>query len=195
MRVALVRHGQTDWNIQRRYQGWEGLDLNEVGRAQARDAAERLLDLGLTLGTRWAWLASSSSPRAIHTARIIGERIGLEPGDRSDDLVERGFGVVEGMLIEEARTRWPDRDYPGSEPVDTVLTRALRGLATLTGAHADEDGVVVTHGTTLRLVVGEVAGEDPGSLPNGAIAVLEGGPGAWRIAVHPLESVGSERGH
>lgn len=194
MRLALVRHGQTDWNIQRRYQGWEGLDLNEVGRSQARDVGERLVGVADALGTEWRWLASSSSQRAVTTARIIGEQLGLVPGDRSDDLVERGFGVAEGMLIEEARTTWPTREYPGAEPVDAVLPRALRGIAALAAAHPGEDGVVVTHGTTLRLVVGHLTSEDPGSLPNGAIAVLDGGPDSWRVVVHPLDTLRSERG-
>lgn len=194
MKVALIRHGQTDWNIQRRYQGWEGLDLNEVGRAQALDAADRLLSIAGALGVQWAWLASSTSPRAVHTARIIGGQIGLAPGDRVDDLIERGFGVAEGMLIEEARTRWPARDYPGAEAVDAVVPRALRGIDGLAAAHQGKHGAVVTHGTTLRLVVGYLTGEDPGSLPNGAIAVLDGEPGAWQIAVHPAEAHTSERG-
>ena len=194
MRIALVRHGQTDWNIQRRYQGWEGLDLNDVGRAQAVDAAERLQGTGRSLGARWTWLASSTSPRAVHTAIIIGEQIGLSPGERVEDLIERGFGVAEGMSIEEARARWPTREYPGAEATEAVLVRASRGIDALAVAHAGESGAIVTHGTTLRLVVGHVAGEDPGSLPNGAIAVLDGEPGAWRIAVHPVDALDSKIG-
>lgn len=194
MKLALIRHGQTDWNIQRRYQGWEGVDLNDVGRAQAADAAERLRAIGGALGVKWGWLASSTSPRAVHTARIIGEQTGLVPVERVEDLIERGFGVAEGMLIEEARTRWPARDYPGAEDPDAVLLRALRGIDSLGSAHAGEHGAVVTHGTTLRLLVGHLAGEDPGSLPNGAIAVLKGEEGAWQIAVHPREGDVSERG-
>ena len=194
MRLALVRHGQTDWNIQRRYQGWEGLDLNEVGRSQAVEAGERLRAIGERLGATWTWLTSSTSPRAVQTARIVGDHLGLEPGEvQVADLRERGFGVAEGMLIEEARTRWPERDYPGGETVELVLERALRGLDAIAEAHLGRDGALVTHGTTLRLVVGHLTGEDPGSLPNGAIAVLEGGPGAWRTVVHPSEATISER--
>lgn len=186
MKLALVRHGQTDWNTQRRYQGWEGLDLNEVGRAQAVDAAARLRELGAAVGARWRWLSSSTSPRAMQTARIIGEHLPLVPADqRFADLRERGFGVAEGMLIEEARTRWPARDYPGGETAEAVLERALRGLDAVALAHDPEDGVLVTHGTTLRLVIGHLTGEDPGSLPNGAVAVLDREPGGWRTLVHP----------
>jgi uncharacterized phosphatase len=194
MRIALVRHGQTDWNIQRRYQGWEGLDLNEVGQAQAVDAAERLLRIGAEIGAPWRWLSSSTSPRAMQTARIIGDHLPLVPHElQHADLRERGFGVAEGMLIEEARTRWPARDYPGGETTEAVLDRALRGLDAVALAHEGLDGVLVTHGTTLRLVTGHLTGEDPGSLPNGAIAVLEGEPGGWRIIVHPSGTTVSER--
>ena len=194
MRIALVRHGQTDWNIQRRYQGWEGLDLNEVGRAQAVDAAERLLGIGAEIGAQWRWLSSSTSPRAVQTAQIIGEHLPLVPHDlQHADLRERGFGVAEGMLIEEARTRWPARDYPGGETTEAVLDRALRGLDAVATAHEGLDGVLVTHGTTLRLVVGHLTGEDPGSLPNAAIAVLDRGPAGWRTIVHPSGTTASER--
>ncbi|WP_217616803.1 histidine phosphatase family protein [Cellulomonas sp. GbtcB1] len=194
MRIALVRHGQTDWNIQRRYQGWEGLDLNEVGRAQAVDAAGRQLGIGAELGARWRWLSSSTSPRAMQTARIIGEHLPLVPGDlQFEDLRERGFGVAEGMLIEEARTRWPARDYPGGETADAVLDRALRGLDAVGRAHPGLDGVLVTHGTTLRLLVQSLTGEDPGSLPNAAIAVVDGEPGGWCTIVHPSATTGSEQ--
>ncbi|GIG36236.1 histidine phosphatase family protein [Cellulomonas pakistanensis] len=194
MKLALVRHGQTDWNIQRRYQGWEGLDLNETGRSQAVDAAERLLGIGADLGAQWRWLSSSTSPRAMQTAQIIGDRLPLVPGDlQFEDLRERGFGIAEGMLIEEARTRWPARDYPGGETTEAVLERALRGLDAVAAAHDGLDGVLVTHGTTLRLVVGHLTGEDPGSLPNGAIAVLDRGPGGWRTIVHPSGTTVSEQ--
>lgn len=194
MRIALVRHGQTDWNIQRRYQGWEGLDLNEVGQAQAVDAAERLLRVGAEIGAQWRWLSSSTSPRAMQTARIIGDHLPLVPHDlQHADLRERGFGVAEGMLIEEARTRWPARDYPGGETAEAVLDRALRGLDAVATAHEGLDGVLVTHGTTLRLVVGHLTGEDPGSLPNAAIAVLDREPAGWRTIVHPSAPTASER--
>lgn len=194
MKVALVRHGQTDWNIQRRYQGWEGLDLNETGRAQAVEAGERLARAGGDVGAEWRWLTSSTSPRAVQTAQIIGGCLALTPGDvQFADLRERGFGVAEGMLIEEARTRWPTREYPGGESIETVLARALCGLDAVAHAYRGLDGVFVTHGTTLRLVVGHIIGEDPGSLPNGAIAVLEGESGAWRAIVHPSGTTTSER--
>lgn len=192
MRIAFVRHGQTDWNIQRRYQGWEGLDLNDVGRTQASEVGARLLQLGQGHGIGWSWISSSTAPRAAQTARIIADRLGLTPSTQVfGDLREQGFGVVEGMLINEARTRWPDRRYPGGESMPDVLARALRGVDAVAIAHAEAgttpDGVFVTHGTTLRLLVGHVTGEDPGSLPNGAIAVLEGEPGAWHMAVHPSD--------
>jgi broad specificity phosphatase PhoE len=189
MKVALVRHGQTDWNVQRRYQGWEGLDLNAVGKEQAREAAARLDATGARIGADWRWLASSTSPRAVQTAAIIGAVLGVEPGEQVWELIERGFGVAEGMLIEEARTRWPARDYQGGETATTVLARSLAALDALAASHPGADGIVVTHGTVLRLITDALTGDDPGSLPNGALTVVEGGPGAWEVAVHPLDGV------
>ena len=114
----------------------------------------------------------STPPRA-HTPITIGEQIGLTPGERVEDLIER-VGVAEGMLIEEARTRWPTREYPGAEATEAVLMRALRAMDALAVAQAGENGAIVTRGTTLRLVVGHEVGKDPGILPHGVIAVLDG---------------------
>ncbi|WP_425956079.1 histidine phosphatase family protein [Xylanimonas sp. McL0601] len=186
MKIALIRHGQTDWNIQRRYQGRLGLDLNEVGRLQAAEAAETLRSAGRETESTWTWLASSTAERAVRTAQIVGAAVGLAPSLEVEDLIERGFGVAEGMLIDEARTRWPDRAYPGGESVDDVLTRALAAVDAIASANVGADGVIVSHGTVIRLVVGHVTGVDPGSLLNGSLTVLEGQPGDWRVVVHPV---------
>ncbi|MCL1898902.1 MAG: histidine phosphatase family protein [Promicromonosporaceae bacterium] len=197
MRVALLRHGQTDWNVQRRYQGFDGVDLNETGRAQAQEAGERLKHLRLgrpgEAGPHWSWLASSTSPRAITTAKIIGQELGLDLTTRDPDLRERGFGAAEGMGIDDARAKWPNRAYPGGESVTQTRERVLRGLARVTAAHCDAngggaDGVIVTHGTSLRLIVWEVTGTDPGSLVNVALALLDGDPSGWRLALAPEPS-------
>ncbi|MCL2594586.1 MAG: histidine phosphatase family protein [Promicromonosporaceae bacterium] len=185
MKLALIRHGQTDWNIQRRYQGWQGVDLNAVGREQAAAVAPQIVTTGTAIGARWSWLASSTSPRAAQTARIIGDKIGLKLSVQNEDLIERGFGAAEGMLIEEVRKRWPNRDYPGGETIEEVLTRALRGLDAVAKTQQGSDGIIVTHGTVLRIIVRHLTGVDPGSLPNGALAVLDGEPGRWRVEVHP----------
>ncbi len=74
-----------------------------------------------------------------------------------------------------------------------MLDRALRGLDAVARAHEGLDGVLVTHGTTLRLLVQSLTGEDPGSLPNAAIAVLDREPAGWRTIVHPSATTASER--
>jgi len=183
MKIALVRHGQTDWNIQRRYQGWQGLALNGVGLAQAVEAAQRVQDVGNRIGANWGWLASSDAHRAIQTAQIIGSALGLTLGEQLPGLVERGFGVAEGMLISEARNRWPERDYPGGETIDKVLDRSLLAVDQLAAAHLGMDGVIVSHGTVLRLIQAELTGIDPGSLPNGTIVALDGTPGDWQVVL------------
>ena len=188
MRIAVLRHGQTDWNIQRKFQGWQGQDLNAIGREQARGAATALTATANTLATRWAWLASSSLTRAISTAQIVGEVLSLDLSATSDDLIEMGFGSAEGMDITEARKRWPDNKFPGGESAETVLARTLRGIDALAATHPNGDGIIVTHGTVLRLLIGEISGTDPGTLPNAAFAVLHGTPGKWAVEISPNAS-------
>src|ERR1700744_3579732 len=92
--VHLVRHGQTDWNAERRTQGWTDIPLNATGREQALDAAAPLAE------PRVATVISSDLSRARKPAEPIAARAGvplvLEPA-----LRERGFGVAEGMRDSE----------------------------------------------------------------------------------------------
>ena len=88
---ALVRHGQTDWNAERRLQGSTDIPLNDVGRGQARDAAAVLSPY------EWDAIVSSPLSRAAETADLIAEGLGLTVSRRVPELTERSFGPAEGM--------------------------------------------------------------------------------------------------
>ncbi|TPX05042.1 histidine phosphatase family protein, partial [Schumannella luteola] len=115
--LAFVRHGQTDWNREGRLQGSSDIPLNDTGREQAL-AAERML-------AEWTWDAVVSSPlaRARETARIVADGLGLPLGPAYPELVERDYGPLEGLPDTEVIARWPDRRYPGAEPLDAVVDR------------------------------------------------------------------------
>ena len=89
--LALVRHGQTDWNAQRRLQGSTDIPLNDVGRGQARDA------VAVLSGYEWDAIVSSPLSRAAETANLIAAGLGLGVDRRVPDLAERSFGPAEGM--------------------------------------------------------------------------------------------------
>ena len=85
----VLRHGQTDWNVEARLQGSTDIPLNDTGRAQARAAAAFFKDRGLTR------IVTSPLIRAHETARLVGEQLGLEPVIDAR-LIERNFGLFEG---------------------------------------------------------------------------------------------------
>lgn len=164
MRIVLVRHGETAWNVEGRHQG-RGCDigLSATGQAQAGALANRLA------GMAWTRVASSPLKRARETAEILlggpDPRLILDP-----DLEEISHGAWEGLLASEVRQRWPEvqRDWrerpdevrlPGGETLAEVQARAWAALERLTqGLGATETLLVVTHDGVNRVLLCRVLG-------------------------------------
>ncbi len=152
----LVRHGQTDWNLERRLQGQFDPDLNATGRAQAEALAARLA------GRRFAALYTSDLVRARQTAAILGEHLGLAPRvDRR--LREVHHGEWDGLLAAEIVRRYPeawaarradplDVPPPGGETVRDVATRVAAAADAIGDAHAPGPVLVVSHGLALAIL-------------------------------------------
>ena len=96
--VFLARHGQTEWNAQRRYQGKLDSPLTAIGRAQARATAETMRAHGVER------LLCSPLGRARQTARVVAETIGL-PLEVDGELAEIGMGRWEGLTRQEVDAR------------------------------------------------------------------------------------------
>lgn len=108
MTLFVIRHGQTDWNAEKRLQGQHDIPLNDVGRRQAADNGARLASLGLSL----AGFDFVSSPlsRARETMEILRRSAGLPPQDYrlEDRLIEICFGDWEGCTLKEVARVSPD---------------------------------------------------------------------------------------
>lgn len=121
--IWFIRHGETDWNRQRRLQGWQDIPLNESGREQARLLAERLRDTASE--HPFAALYSSDLKRAHDTAASLSAalqlRVRTEPGIR-----ERGFGVLEGLEMENLEQQAPRMRRPGAAAIRCVRWKAAR---------------------------------------------------------------------
>jgi probable phosphoglycerate mutase len=175
--VFMTRHGETDWNLEGRWQGHTDVPLNERGRAQARAVAETLREVGLV------GLVSSDLSRARETAEIVGASLGLGVAYVDADLRERMFGVFEGLtraecerLHPEAWRAWVEEQRPadGVEPPSSVaarVTAAIRRAAERIGREG-QPVLLVSHGSALRSVVHQATGASVGPIANGAI---------WRI--------------
>lgn len=175
--VALVRHGETDWNREGRLQGSSDIPLNSLGRRQARRAGTELAALPYS----WSTLVSSPLSRAHATAAAIGEQIGLTVAATYDDLVERSFGEAEGTLEYQRWRQWPGGLFPGMEPHHDVARRMSARVERLASEYAGEAIVAVSHGGAIRALLGPLLGGPPPRIRNGGISVLDGEPGAWTV--------------
>jgi broad specificity phosphatase PhoE len=164
LRLVLIRHGETDWNREARYQGHRDTALSEIGRAQA-EAAGRLL-AGQRLHAVW----SSPLRRARETAAAIAAPQGLAV-QVEEAFAEMRFGEWEGLTVDEVSARFPGLhrmwletphlvDVPGGETLDFLRARVLKGLRGLRAAHDGQTVCLVTHGMTSRILILEALGLD-----------------------------------
>jgi broad specificity phosphatase PhoE len=159
--LLLVRHGETDWNREGRWQGHSETPLNELGRRQAHDVAAELEGVDVVY--------SSDLARARQTAEILASQLGLEV--RLDArLRERGFGAWEGLTtaeiessFEEAHRRWQSGHGHGAEdaePFDAFGARVRSFLEDVLRRHPEETVLVVAHGGSIRVVHALASGLD-----------------------------------
>jgi probable phosphoglycerate mutase len=150
--LLLARHGETDWNSERRWQGHADRPLNETGRSQATELAESLD------GTAVAAIYSSDLARARETAEIVGTRLGLPVAlDRGLREVDVGdwSGVRHNEIAErfpEGFARWQDggHGWEGGESYEEMRERAVAALLRIATVHAGQTVLIVAHGGTIR---------------------------------------------
>lgn len=159
-RILLVRHGETEWNVIERVQGWTDTKLNAMGVSQAAALAKRLRDMPITA------VYSSDSSRAVQTAAPTAEQHGL-PVQTLPELREKGFGVWEGLTVGDLERDYADLWHryhvlheldsaiPGGETYTQVLDRMREALCRILDAHpaADDTVLVTTHGGSGRAFV------------------------------------------
>lgn len=166
--IILVRHGETDWNRDRRIQGRTDIPLNDTGRRQARDAAAALR---VQLGEVDPLVVSSDLSRARETAEIIAAGLGVPLSHAYPELRERAYGDAEGVDTAEFFARWGDwytAEVPGAESRDDLRLRAIDALqrvvrdARRDAAPAAPPVVIVSHGALIReVILHATAGELP----------------------------------
>lgn len=148
--LILIRHGETDWNVEHRIQGHTDVPLNEAGLTQADAIGERFVDERIDI------LLSSDLGRAMQTANPIAKACGL-PVVRDARLRERHLGVLQGKTIDEARelaprayeifrSRMTDTDLEGGESLAEFAQRVTETLMELARIHRNKRIVAVTHG-------------------------------------------------
>ncbi len=169
--IYFIRHGETDWNAQSRYQGQADVPMNETGRAQARRNGEILCALLPEIG-RCRYVASPLL-RARETMEIVRSAMGLEPRDYALDqrLMEIHYGHWQGIFAKDlpgidaagikARSRDTFRWRPqGGESYEDLMARSVDWLGDVTA-----DTVVAAHGGVSRVLRGHLYGLDAAAVP------------------------------
>lgn len=159
--LLLVRHGETDWNRDHRWQGHSDPPLNERGREQARDLAKTLEAADV--------IYASDLARARETAEILADRLAL-PLRLDARLRERNFGAWEGLTstqIEEQQgesfLRWRSGDGHGAddaEPYAEFFARVSSFVEEIADRHPGKTVLVVAHGGSVRAVLALAEGVD-----------------------------------
>jgi broad specificity phosphatase PhoE len=155
-RLYLVRHGETDWNLEGRWQGQTDVPLNGRGRLQAEQTAAWLADEGL------AAVYTSDLKRAVETARLIAEPHGVQV-IVDPRLRETNLGKWEGMLLGEIEAKY-EKEFearrsdpfrmapPGGENAHQVQERVLAAIHEIVERHPDGRAAVISHGYALATV-------------------------------------------
>jgi probable phosphoglycerate mutase len=187
----VIRHGETDWNLDGRWQGHADVPLNEVGRAQADRLADRLRDGG----PRFDAIYSSDLQRAWETARRLGAAVGREPIPLAE-LREIDVGAWSGLNSAEVRARFGDvyeriqsgEDVPrggNGERFLDLYTRVVAAVERLAAEHAGATLALVTHGGAVRAILLHAARGQQGVNPyrvhigNTAITVVFHNQAGW----------------
>jgi broad specificity phosphatase PhoE len=140
--LLVVRHGQSEWNADGRWQGQEDPPLTDLGRQQARRAARAVGAVDAVV--------SSPLDRAATTAAILAEELGIGPVGVLDGLIERHAGAWQGLTRAEIDEDWPGyladgRRPPGWEDDDAVEDRVLAAFDAVAREHPYGFVVAVAH--------------------------------------------------
>ena len=159
--IILVRHGETDWNRDRRFQGQADVVLNETGRAQVRVLAAELA------GEAFSIAYTSPLRRAAESAEILGAALGLEVRP-CDALKEVHVGSWSGLTVPEVEARFPDgyrrwidwrcEGWEDGETYEDFGTRVVAGLRQIGDGHPGEQVLAVTHGGPIRCAMAAALG-------------------------------------
>ncbi len=168
--LLLVRHGQSTWNAERRWQGQADPPLSEVGRDQARRAARTLDDVAVAIDA----IVSSPQLRAAETADILAAHsastAGIEAVELEPDLRERSAGPWSGLTKIDIEAQYPgylasDQRPAGYELDEPLFERVHRSVVRIADDHREKTVLVVCHGGVINTLVTRL-GENAGRTPN-----------------------------
>lgn len=161
--MLMIRHGQSEWNAEGRWQGQLDPDLSELGQEQARVAARSVGDIDA--------IVASPLARAFQTASIIGAHLGVGPVEAFDGLMERCLGEWQGLTRTQIDEGWPGwvedetRRPPGWELEDDLFDRVSKALTMVAEKYPGGHVLVAAHSGVI-ISVEKHLGVFDGRIPN-----------------------------
>lgn len=189
-RIGFIRHGITDWNVEKRVQGQLDIPLNEQGRSQARALADWLHQ------GDWDVICASDLARAAETARIVSEKLGI-PVTTDERLREVQYGRQEGTTLADRMCRWGDRhdriDWELEEEA-AVIQRGIAAISDIVSRHPGKRILIVSHGEMLEVLMATLLGRpiERDVLHNTAFSVLTHREGTWEcVQFNSIQHLGN----
>lgn len=147
--IVLIRHGETDWNVERRYQGTTDRPLNDLGKRQAEALAASMR------GEEWDAVIASPLKRAWDTALPIADALGMSSDLMVPDprLMERSYGAAEGFTLVEREEKFPGDVWDGLESHEDLDKRSVGAIEDYILRFPNQRLIMVTHGTWINSVL------------------------------------------
>jgi len=184
MKIYLIRHGETDWNIQGRFQGREDIALNENGIKQAKLCGQALQ------GEHFAAVITSPLVRASKTAAIISESIGVEKIIIEEGIIERDFSGVSGLTPKEREDFYATGKDDNKEPWGELCNRMMSCLLKYAKTFYNENIIMVSHGASINSIISVLSEGKLGTrktiLKNACINVIDYEEGNMSIGLYNL---------
>lgn len=183
---GLLRHGQTDWNINFLLQGITDIPMNETGLAQVKLAAQAI-DL-----KDWDIVLTSPLTRARQTAEIIANHVGFEEIVEHNLLIERSFGEAEGLSHQEWRAKYANLDeIPGGESRTQLAARSQLLLDLVASEFQGKRVLAISHGALIRGLLAIASNEElpreGERLANASLNIIGHVESSWRVINYSLE--------
>lgn len=184
--LILIRHGQTDWNLKKRYCGFVDLSLNQIGKKQAEGLRKRFKKEKVDK------VYSSDKKRAVQSAEIIFKGREIE---KIEDLREIHFGVFEGFTHKEVMEKYPEiyrrwlKDpfsvvIPGGEGLQNFKKRIIKAFKKIVTLNKGKAAAVVCHGGPISIFINHILKSKDfwGKIPSSAsVSIIEFKNGKPRI--------------
>jgi len=171
MEICIIRHGETDWNKEKRLQGREDIPLNEEGIYQIKNTIEYFKKY------KWDMIITSPLSRAKKSAEIIAEGIGLTDIIEEENFTERDFGEASGMTEEEMKKSFPEGKISGIENIEELKQRVFNSIKQYIKMHYGKNMIIVSHGGAINALLSYLSNNEIGSgktiLANACINILK----------------------